>query len=262
MLISALLIATLGFCVLAPLLPGFDPFGQDLDHGMARPFQSWAHPLGTDILGRDMVDRLALAGRTSSLIAILALSLNVATGVLLGLVAGYFKGPIEAVIMGLADLQISIPVMMLLVMVVAVIGSSAVTLTLVLGLSYWIGYGRVARVIAVSLRDREFVLSAQTQGASAWWTIRKHLLPQVIPQVAIMASFDLGVLVILEAGLSYLGLGVRPPMPSWGGMIAEGQDFMQIDPWLCVFPGAAISILVGGVQLLSQRVSGETGVDR
>ncbi len=252
---TAMLALSLALTLLTPLLPGFDPNSQQLSNGMVPPFRQWAHPLGTDPLGRDMLSRLALAGRGSALIAVLALSLNMVVGVLLGLVAGYFGGAVESLIMGLADLQLSIPIMMLLVMVVAVAGHSLPTLILLLGLSYWVGYGRVARLLALSLRRQDFVLAARTFGASHAWVLGRHVFPQLLPQLAIMGSFDLGVMVIIECGLSYLGLGVQPPAPSWGGLIAEGQDFLQVDPWLCLLPGAAIWLFVGGVQILSQHLT-------
>ena len=252
---TAMLFASLCLVVLLPLLPGFDPYGQQLSNGMVRPFVQWAHPLGTDPLGRDLLSRLALAGRSSAIIAVVALSLNIAVGVVLGLVAGYYGGTAESLIMGLADLQLSIPIMMLLVMVVAVAGHSLPMLILLLGLAYWVGYGRVARVVALSLRERDFVLASRTFGASGFWILRRHLFPQLVPQLLIMGSFDLGVMVIIESGLSYLGLGVQPPTPSWGGLIAEGQDFLAVDPWLSILPGLAIWLLVGGVQIMSQHLT-------
>jgi peptide/nickel transport system permease protein len=252
-----MLLVTVGVIVVMPLLPVYDPFTQDLSQGFMAPFASGRHLLGTDVLGRDVLSRLALAGRTSLLVAISALAISIAVGVGIGLVAGFFGGLAETAAMGVADLILAIPIMMLLVMVVAVVGPGAMTLAVVLGLTYWVRYSRIARATALSLRERDFVLAARTFGGSSAWIIRKHLLPQIVPQLAIMGSFDLGVLIILETGLSFLGLGVQPPTPSWGGMISAGQDFLQIDPWLCVLPGIAIWLLVSGVQILSQRFTSE-----
>jgi peptide/nickel transport system permease protein len=142
-------------------------------------------------------------------------------------------------------------------MIVAVVGPSVTTLTVVLGVTYWVRYGRLSRVFALSLRDREFVLASRTFGGSHLWIIRKHLLPGLIPSLAILASFDLGVIVILEASLSYLGLGIQPPTPSWGKMIYEGQQYASRDFWLVVWPAIAIFMVVASVQLLSQRFTGE-----
>ena len=257
-MLSVSLAAMLG----VPLLPSYDPFTQDLARGLMPPFTAAAHPLGTDVLGRDVLSRLALAGRTSLFIAAGALAISVLVGTALGLIAGYFGGLAETVIMGVADLRLSIPIMVLLVMVVAVVGPGAGTLAVVLGLTYWVGYSRIARQVALSTRERDFVLAARTFGASGFWIMRKHLLPQVVPQLAIVGSFDLGVLIILEAGLSFLGLGVQPPNPSWGGMISSGQDFLQVDPWLCLMPGIAIWLTVSGVQILSQRFTSEGEASR
>jgi peptide/nickel transport system permease protein len=253
----AMLIVTALVVVGYPLMPGYDVFVQNLSNSLAPPFVDRAHVLGTDALGRDTLSRLALAGRVSILIAVPAVVLNMLVGVTVGFTAGYFGRAADSAIMGIADLQLSMPILILLVMVVAIVGSGPVKLAVILGLTFWVGYARVARVIAMSLKEREFVLAAKTFGASSSWIMRRHLLPQVIPQLAIMGSFNLGVIIILEAGLSYLGLGVPPPTPSWGGMILEGQDQLQTDPWLVLFPAIAIFLIVGGVQILSQHWTSE-----
>lgn len=258
---AALLIGVAALVLLVPLLPGYDPYEQDLSRGLLTPGQhagDTLFPFGTDTLGRDLLSRLALAGRVSILIGVTAVAISIVIGVVLGLVAGYFRGPVENVIMGLADLQLSIPRVLLLIAVMAVIGPSAVNLTLLLALTSWVAYGRVARAMTLSLREREFVLSAVTQGATATWNIRRHLLPNVLPQMLIVGSFELGQIIVLEASLSYLGLGVQPPLPSWGRMISEGQDYLRVNPWLAVLPGIAIFMLVGGVQFLSQRFTAES----
>jgi peptide/nickel transport system permease protein len=257
-LIALTMLSITAFVLVAvPILPGYDAYMQDLPHSLVPPFVDRSHVLGTDALGRDVLSRLALAGRVTVLIALIALLLNVLLGVALGFIAGYFGRAGDAAIMGVADLQLSIPLLVLLIMLVAVVGSGPVKLAVILGLTYWVGYARVARVIAMSLKEREFVLAAKTFGASSWWVIRKHLLPQIVPQLAILGSFNLGVIVILLAGLSYLGLGVQPPTPTWGGMILEGQQRLQIEPWLVILPAIAIFLIVGGVQILSQRFTQE-----
>ena len=254
---AVMLVLTLLVIIVPPFLSIYKPYAIDLGSAKMPPFHSWHHLLGTDELGRDMLSRLALAGRVSILVAIPALIINMFVGVVLGLCAGYLGGIVNSVIMGLADVQISIPIIILLVMIVAVVGPGTVTLILVLGLTYWVGYGRVARVLALQIREREFVLASRTFGGSPLWVIRKHLLPQLGSQLAIMGSFDLGVIIILEASLSYLGLGIQAPTPSWGGMINEGQEYLQTNMWIVVLPSIAIFLLVAGVQILSQRVTGE-----
>ena len=200
---------------------------------------------------------MALAGRVSLFIGLSAVAVSMVVGVVLGLLAGYFRGWTETVIMGFADLQLSIPRVLLLIAVTAMLGSTVVNLMILLGLTSWVAYGRVARAMSLSLREREFVLSAITQGATPAWNIRKHLLPNVLPQMVIVGSFELGQIIVLEAALSYLGLGIQPPLPSWGLMISEGQSYLEINPWLSVLPGLALFMLVAGVQFLTQSLTAE-----
>jgi len=252
----ALLLGVVILVAAVPMLPGYDPFGQDLASGLLAPgaesFDGRLYLLGTDTLGRDVLSRLALAGRISLFIGFSAVLLSMLIGVLLGLLAGFFRGWIENVVMGVADLQLSIPRVLLLIAIGAIIGTGVVNLAILLGITSWVVYGRVARAMALSLREREFVLSATTQGATAAWNIRKHLLPNVLPQMLIVGSYELGQIIVLEASLSYLGLGVQPPMPSWGLMVSEGQTYLELDPWLSVLPSIALFLLVAGIQILSQ----------
>lgn len=260
---ALLLGAFLALVLIVPLLPLYAPYAQDLSAGFALPFSSAGerlHLLGADALGRDLLSRIALGGQISAAIALSAVAISLTVGVALGLVAGYFGGATESAIMGLADLQLAIPRILLLVAVTAVLGPSFGNLTLLLGITSWVSYGRLARAMTLSLREREFVLAARTLGASPAWTIRKHLLPHVLPQMAVIASFEFGQIIVLEASLSYLGLGIQPPLPSLGLMISEGQTYLELNPWMSVLPGIAIFLLVAGVQFLSQRFTAERGL--
>jgi peptide/nickel transport system permease protein len=248
-----------------PLLPGYDPYTQDLGGSLLFPFETLDAKLsilGTDKLGRDVLSRLHLRVRCRSSSAFCAVAISMSLGVMLGLIAGYFRGWSESLIMGLADLQLSIPRVLLLIAVTAIIGSTVFNLTLLLGLTSWVAYGRVARAMSLTLREREFVLSAITQGASPIWNIRKHMLPNVLPQMLIVGTYELGAIITLEAALSYLGLGVQPPLPSWGLMISEGQSYLELNPWLSVLPGIALFMLIAGVQFLSQAFTSEGAEDR
>lgn len=251
--------------IVIPLLPFYDPYSQNLGGALLPPggssFDGRFYLLGTDTLGRDMLSRLALAGQVSALIGLGAVAVSLVVGVTLGLIAGYFRGPVEVVIMGLADLQLSIPRVLLLIAVTAIIGPSVVNLAIILGLSSWVAYGRVARGMALSLREREFILSARTQGASATWNIRQHLLPNVLPQMLIVGSYEFGMIIVLEASLSYLGLGVQPPLPSWGMMVSEGQNYLALAPQLAILPSIALFILVAGFQFLSQTLTKENDLE-
>ncbi|WP_062520185.1 ABC transporter permease [Demequina silvatica] len=255
----ALLAITVAGIVLVPLLPGYDPMTQDLSNAMLAPFTDPAHLLGTDPLGRDILSRLALAGRTSLIIAAVVIALNVAIGITIGLAAGYFGGLVDNVMTGIADIQLAMPFVLLLIALSAVFGPSTQLMVIMLGITFWVGYGRVARAMALSLREREYVLAPKTQGAGAFWILRKHLLPAVLPQLIILASFDVGVVVTAQAALDFLGLGVQPPTPSWGGMIAEGQKYLQSNVWLVVLPGLAMLLLIAGSQLTSRRFTAESG---
>lgn len=257
----AMLVAVFLLITIVPWLPGYDPYTQDLASSLLPPFDRLDNGqlsiFGTDKLGRDILSRVALAGRVSLFIGLSAVAVSMVVGVVLGLVAGYFRGWTETIIMGFADLQLSIPRVLLLIAVTAILGSTVFNLTILLGLTSWVAYGRVARALSLSLREREFVLSAITQGATPAWNIRKHLLPNVLPQMVIVGSFELGQIIVLEAALSYLGLGIQPPLPSWGLMISEGQSYLEIDPWLSVIPGLALFMLVAGVQFLTQSLTTE-----
>ena len=262
----AMLVAVFLLITIVPWLPGYAPYTQDLASSLLPPFDRLDNGqlsiFGTDKLGRDILSRVALAGRVSLFIGLSAVAVSMVVGVILGLVAGYFRGWTETIIMGFADLQLSIPRVLLLIAVTAILGSTVFNLTILLGLTSWVAYGRVARALSLSLREREFVLSAITQGATPAWNIRKHLLPNVLPQMVIVGSFELGQIIVLEAALSYLGLGIQPPLPSWGLMISEGQSYLEINPWLAVIPGLALFMLVAGVQFLTQSLTTEGEEER
>jgi peptide/nickel transport system permease protein len=258
---ALLLAAMLLFIVVVPLLPGYDPYGQDLASGLSPVFtrtpEGHLYLFGTDTLGRDIFSRLALAGRISVLIAAGAVAFSLVLGVLLGLVAGYLGGIADSVIMGLADLQLAIPRILLLVAVTAMVGPGTAKLALLLGATSWVSYGRVARAMAMSLRTREFVLAAISQGATTAWNLRTHLLPNVLPQMLIVGSYEFGQIIIIESSLSYLGLGVQPPLPSWGMMVSDGQNYLALAPSLAVLPCVALIVLIAGLQIFSQAFTSE-----
>ena len=243
--------------VAVPFWSHFDAYTQNLADNNLAPFKSMQHPLGTDPLGRDVLSRLSLAGRVSVLIAVTVVFLSILIGVVLGMIAGYVGGVVDSVIMGLADFQLTLPLLLLLIAVIAAVGPSITTLVVVLAISYWIRYGRVSRVVTMTMRRREFVLASVTFGGKAPWILRKHVFPQLSSQLVVMGAFDIGVIVMAEAALSYLGLGVQAPTPSWGSMIFDGQSLLQIDPWLCVIPGFTVFLLLGGIQILSQSLTFE-----
>jgi len=248
----AFLTIVLVLAVVVPVLPGIDPYGQDLGASMRAPFSDGAHLLGTDQLGRDVLSRLALATRMSLLIAVGAVAVSAVIGLLVGLVAGYRGGRLDAFLMAVGDVQLAIPVVLLLIVMVAALGSSPMLLIVLLGLTNWVAYGRVVRAMVMSLREREFVTAAVSAGASATWVVRHHLLRNVLPQVMILSAFQIGVVITIESSLSFIGLGIQPPTPSLGLMINEGQRHLQTDPSLTILPALAVFLLIAGTQFLSQ----------
>ncbi|PYY63186.1 ABC transporter permease [Curtobacterium sp. MCSS17_011] len=241
--------------IVVPFLPGFNPYSQDLASAQQTPFTSGAHLMGTDALGRDLLSRLAVATRTSLVVSFGAVLISMVLGLAIGLVAGWRRGRLDAFLMGVADVQLSIPVVLLLIVLVAALGSSTTLLVVMLGLTNWVGYGRVSRSIAVSLREREFVTAVTAAGGSGWWVISRHLLPNVLPQIAILAAFEVGTVITIESSLSFIGLGIQPPTPSLGGLIADGQNYLQTNPALVVLPALMILMVIGGVQFVSQGLS-------
>lgn len=254
--LSALMLgAAIGLAVLGPLWPGFDPHAQNLFGARMAPFVDPAHPLGTDPLGRDLLSRLAFATAVSMAIAVGAVAISACVGLFLGLIASWRGGWADALLMGVGNAQLAIPVVLLMIVLVAALGASTWLLLILLGLTNWVAYGRVTRSMVLSLREQEFVAAARSAGASDSWIIARHLLPNVAPKVLILAAFDTGVIITIESSLSFLGLGVQPPTPSLGLMIAEGQRYLQTDPFLTVLPALAIFCLIGGIQFAGQGLA-------
>lgn len=251
----AMLLIVAAVVAIPPFLPGFTPFAQDLRSAQELPFTDPAHLLGTDALGRDMLSRISLATRTSLIVAFGAVLISVAIGVAIGVIAGWRRGRIESFLMGVADVQLSIPIVLMLIVLVAALGASTGLLVVMLGLTGWVGYARVARSIAVSLREREFVTAVTAAGGSGWWITTRHLLPSILPQIAIVAAFEVGTVITIESSLSYIGLGIQPPTPSLGGLIAEGQTYLQTNATLVILPAMMILLVIGGVQFASQSLS-------
>lgn len=259
MVAVAMLATVVLLIVVVPFLPGFDPLKQNLMLALEPPFARPAHLLGTDALGRDILSRISVGVRVSVLVAIGAVALSLAVGLMVGLVAGWLRGRIDTLLMAIGNIQLAIPVILLLIVLVASLGSSPILLVVLLGLTNWVGYARIVRSQVVSLREREFIAAATTAGASGWWIMRKHLLPNVLPSVLVLAAFDLGLIITIESSLSFIGLGIQPPTPSLGLMISEGQRYLQTNPSLTLFPAIAIIFLIGGVQFASQSLGPRPG---
>jgi len=242
-----------GLALFGPLF-ALDPNTQDVLARLQAPMfaQGGQAPnvLGTDQLGRDLLARIIYGGRISLGIAVVAVVLAGSLGVLLGLVAGYYGGAADAVIMRLADIQLAFPFILLVVLVVGALGPSVPNLTLVLGVGGWILYSRVVRGQVLSVREAEFVHAARSMGASDLRILARHVLPGVVSPVIVVASFAAAQVIVTEAALSFLGLGVQPPDASWGRMLAESREYLTTDAWLATMPGLAIVLTVLGFNLV------------
>jgi peptide/nickel transport system permease protein len=250
----AVIVASAVLATLAPALAPTDPARNDLLARLTPPAWmhggSWEHPLGTDTLGRDVVSRMLYGARVSLVVGFSAVILAGALGVLLGLLAGYYGGRLDDALMRLGDVQLAFPALVLAIAVLAVVGSGLGNVVLVLGVTGWVTYARIARGETLSLRHREFVEGARALGARDAGILWRHVLPNVLPSITVVATFSVARTVIAEASLSFLGLGIPPPAPSWGAMLDEGRNYLTTGWWLALFPGLAILTVVLGINVV------------
>jgi peptide/nickel transport system permease protein len=237
----------------APLLTAADPvkpsFGKRLQPPRVLGGTS-TYVLGSDNLGRDILARLLYGGRVSLVLAVSAVALAAGAGVVVGLAAGTLGGWLDDAVMRLADVQLAFPVIMLAIAIVAVVGTSPGALVSVLALSGWVLYARTVRASVLTIRQLDYVEAARTLGASDTRLVVRHILPNTLAPILVIGSSQFATMVLLESGLSFLGLGVQPPQPSWGVMLAEGRDYLSNAWWLATVPGMAISLVVLGANLL------------
>ena len=236
--------------VAAPWLTAYDPDAIVVAsyHGPLAP--GGAHPLGTDTLGRDVWARLAHGARTSLFVGGLATVVSLAIGITVGLAAGYFGGLVDAGLMWLVDLVLTMPSLLLLIVLATIFPPSILTIPLVIGVIGWTTFARTVRGDVLSLRERDYVQAALALGASDTRIILRHLLPGVAPGAVVLAALRMSGAIVVDAGLSYLGLGVPLPTPSWGRMVSDAQTYIAVAPWLSVAPGVAIALAVIGFNLI------------
>jgi peptide/nickel transport system permease protein len=238
----------------APWLAPHDPLQQALELRLRPPGWSargaWTNALGADHLGRDILSRLMYGARISLLVGLSAVAISGLIGVLLGLVAGYYGGRLETILMRLVDIQLAFPFILLAISIVAVLGAGLRNVILVLGIGSWMYYARLVRGQVLSLKEQEFVLAAHALGAANRTIIVRHILPNVLTPVIIVGTFGVATNVITEASLSFLGLGVEPTIPTWGAMLADGRNYINRAWWLTTFPGLAILLTVLSINLL------------
>lgn len=241
--------------LLAPVLAPHDPAAQlDLLGGRLL-LPSPAHPLGTDPLSRDLLSRLLFGARLSLSIAALAVFVAVTVGTAVGLAAGLAGGVVDAVLMRSVDAALAIPRVFLLIVILALWEQGGITaLVLVLGLTGWFGTSRLVRAEVLSLRRRDFVLAARALGVPGWRIALRHVLPNAVAPIVVSATLGVGNTILIEAALSFLGLGVRPPLPSWGNMIADGQAFLATAPWQVMVPGVAVVVTVMTFSVLGEAL--------
>jgi peptide/nickel transport system permease protein len=243
-----IVLLTVFAAVAGPFLSPWDPSAQELARRLESP--SAAHPLGLDELGRDILARLLVGARISLLVGIAVVSVSSAAGMLFGSIAGYFGGVVDDVISRVIDVLMAFPGILLAIALVAVLGPSLVNVVLALSVIGWVGYARLVRSQALRARELEFVQAARASGAGAARIVLRHVLPTAIPAVVVQATLGMAGAIIAEAALSFLGLGVQPPTPSWGTMLDAGRAHLFDAPHLTIFPGLAIATLVLGFNFL------------
>ncbi|MBD3624911.1 MAG: ABC transporter permease [Rhodobacteraceae bacterium] len=248
-----LLVVAVAFCILVPVAWPLDPLRGDISVTFKPPMTMVGdafHPLGTDQLGRDLLARLGLGTMVSLGIVLLAAVISVVLGTALGMIAGYYGGWVDALIMRLVDIQLAVPFILLILLLVSVLGPSMTNLVIVLGLTGWAIFARVARGRTLEVRELEYIDASRAMGLSDMTIIFRHVLPNIIGPQTVLLTLDLPRLIILEASVGFLGLGVQPPMPTLGNLIGEGRSVILIANWLVLYPGLMIGALVIGCNLL------------
>jgi ABC-type dipeptide/oligopeptide/nickel transport system permease subunit len=244
----ALVVAFIFIALAAPLLAPYDPTKLHPAQVLAGPSRQFL--LGTDNLGRDILSRLLYGSRLSLGTAALAAALIMTIGVTLGAVSGYFRGFVDTLVMRIVDVLLAFPSLVVALAIAGVLGPSVMHAMLGLVCVWWVGYARVVRGLVLSVRERPYVEAARTIGANNARVLWRHIMPNVVPPVIVLATLEIGQLLLAIAGLNFLGLGAQPPTPEWGAMLNEGRPFLQIAPQLMIYPGLAISLVVLGFNLL------------
>ncbi len=240
--------------IFAPLLVPHDPFAQDLSRRLVPPI--WmeggtiGNPLGTDQLGRDYFSRLIYGARISVLIGVTATITSGLIGISLGVIGGFFSGRVDDAVLFAITTRLSIPLILVALAVVSLVGSSLTVVVATLGLLLWDRFAVVARVATMQVRTLDFVAAAWAAGCSQSRIVLREILPNILSPLAVVATLEVALAILLEAALSFLGLGVPPPLPSWGLMIAEAKDYMFFSPWVIMIPGLSLFVLVFGINLL------------
>lgn len=255
---ALLLFCLLFTAVFCPAIAPHDPYKQNIMNRLRPP--AWmpggkvAHLLGTDHLGRDLLTRIMYGSRISLTVGVSAVVLQVIIGVVLGLLAGYYGGKVDSVISFFVNCMMGFPFILLAMSLVAVLGPSLQNIIIALGVTGWTVFTRVTRIETMKQREQEYVLAATSLAFTTRRILLRHVLPNLVPSIIVLATVEVARAIIRESLLSFLGLGIRPPTPSWGAMLAEGRDYMLMQWWLAAFPGAAIFISALGINLLGDAL--------
>ena len=240
--LGALVMAAL----LAPHLTSHEYDAQDFTRALQPPLTLAGHPLGTDQFGRDIASRILHGARVTLAVSMVGMLVASVVGVAAGLASAYIGGVVDAVIMRIADVQLSFPYLILAIAMMALLGPSLPLLVVVLAVRGWVSYARTIRGVVLSLKEQEFIAAAVASGARPRRVVSHHLLPNVLAPIIVLSSFELAAMMLIEASLSFLGLGVQPPMPSWGSMVSQGRDYVYTAWWLTTIPGAVLMLAVLG----------------
>lgn len=263
---AVILLAFVGVALLAPVLTAFDPYLPDIGNRLKPPFWHDAavagHPLGTDQLGRDYLTRLLYGTQISLLVGFGSVAISAGIGITLGLVAGYFGGRVDAVISFVITTRLSMPVVLVALAVVAIAGGSLTTVVLVIGLLLWDQFAVVARAATQQARSADYVRAAEAIGCSTPHILFREILPNISAPLIVVATVELANAILLEAALSFLGLGVQAPLPSWGLMLSEAKNFMFFSPWLITLPGLCLFALTMAINLLGDGLRDVTKAGR
>ncbi len=249
----AILIAFIGLAIFSDAVAPYDPIRGDLLKRLNAP--SAEHWFGTDHQGRDMLSRVIAGTRVALMVGFVAVGLGLVVGSILGIVAGYFGGTVDVVIMRAMDVILAFPWLLLVIAVVSILGPSLTNAMLAIGLTLVPQYARLLRSVVLSTRERDFVQAAKALGASNLRILALHIAPHTVGQSIVLSTVSLGKAILAEAGLSFLGLGVQPPTPSWGTMIAVGQDYLMTDPYLSIVPGIAVMLVVVALNIFGDGLN-------
>ena len=249
---GAVVIVLAALAILAPVLAPWDPTRPDVKKILDPPSQR--HWFGTDQLGRDVLSRMLYGARVSLAVGFVSVGIAALIGIALGSLAGYAGGSVDATVMRLVDLMLVFPRLFLLLAVLAFLRPSIWTIMVVIGLTGWMGVARLVRAEFLSLKEREFVLWSQSVGATGFRVVWRHILPNAMAPVLVAMTLGIPAAILTESGLSFLGLGVRPPTPTWGNILNEGKDAIEIGWWLSVYPGVAILITVLSYNLFGEGI--------